>query len=96
MFLLRSAFWLTAAFLVIHPQADLGATAGALTSSAMAAGQKLIAEQISTAECTDLACLGARVAVTTLLTSSPSAEAPMQAEAIGPIPFPRPRPDWMG
>jgi hypothetical protein len=96
MFLLRSAFWLTAAFLVIRPPVDVEATAGALASSAMTAGQQFIAEQITAAECTDVACLGAKVAVTVALSSSPSAEAPMQAEAIGPVPFPRPRPDWMG
>ena len=95
MFLLRSAFWLTAAFLVIRPGTDLTGTAGALTTNAMAAGQQFIAEQFRTAECTDVACLGAKVAVTVALPSSSSAKAPMQAEAIGPIPFPRPRPDWM-
>jgi hypothetical protein len=96
MFLLRSAFWLTVAFLVIHPGVDLKGTASGLASAAMAAGHDLIAQQIADAECIDLQCTGAKAAISVAFSSIPSADGTMQSPADGPVPFPRPRPDWMG
>jgi hypothetical protein len=96
MFLIRSAFWLTVAFLVIRPGVDVGATADALSASAIRAGQEFIAQQIEATDCTDLQCAGAKAVISIALSSIPSAEATMQAPATSSVPFPRPRPDWMG
>lgn len=96
MFLLRSAFWLIVAFLVIRPGVDLKDTADALSATAKAAGQSFIAQQIEAAECTDLQCAGAKAVMSVALSSIPSAGDPMQSPADRPVPFPRPRPDWMG
>ena len=97
MFILRSAFWLTLAFIVLSPKSvDLGAAAGNLSSQAMAAGQQLIASQILASDCDSLECLGGNAIVAAALNSSPSAGATMQDSPTDPVPFPRPRPDWLG
>lgn len=100
MFLVRSAFWLTLAFIVIHPKdMDLGAAANQLSGQAMAAGQRLVVAQVLNPDCPLLQCAAAR-----------PVPAPMQAAvptpSVGPslegssasrsVPFPRPRPSWMG
>jgi hypothetical protein len=47
MFLLRSAFWLTVGFVLVHPHdVDLGATANAISGRAMDAGRQIVAQQI--------------------------------------------------
>jgi hypothetical protein len=51
MFLIRSAFWLTLAFLVIRPGVDVRDTAATLSSEAMARGSHFIAQQIESIEC---------------------------------------------
>ena len=97
MFILRSAFWLTVAFVAIAPKhVDLGATAGDFSSRAMAAGQQMIVEQVLKTECTTVECIGTKAVVAAVLTEIPSSDSSMQDSSINPVPFPRPRPDWMG
>lgn len=98
MFILRSAFWLTIAFVLMAPKSvDLGAAAGDFSSQAVAAGQQLIASQLLADDCSSVQCIGGRaLAAAALTTSSPSVGATMQDSPINPAPFPRPRPDWMG
>lgn len=97
MFILRSAFWLTLAFMVMSPKSvDLGAAAGDLSSRAMAAGQQLIASQILENDCNSIQCLGGKAIVAAALDSSPSVGTTMQDSPTDPVPFPRPRPDWLG
>ena len=97
MFILRSAFWLTLAFVVMSPKpVDLGAAAGDFSSQAMAAGQQLIARQILAPDCNSVPCLGGKAVVAAVLSSSPSVGATMQDSPISPVPVPRPRPDWLG
>jgi hypothetical protein len=98
MFLVRSAFWLTVAFLVIGPKdIDLGRAAGALSTQAMAAGQQMIAQQILDTECSTIECMGGKAVIAAVLpTPNPSADSSMQDSSNDPVPFPRPRPDWMG
>ena len=96
MFLLRSAFWLTVAFILIAPKdVDLGQKAQDLSTQAVSAGQQLIVSQILSAECSTLECAGGK-AVLAAVTKLPSVETPMQDHSSTPVPFPRPRPDWMG
>lgn len=99
MFLLRSAFWLGLAFMVMMPHdTDLGASAGALSAKAMAAGEKLIVEQIGQVPCTSITCAGSQAMLAALITSTSSAGTPMHQTpvTIDPIPVPRPRPDTAG
>ena len=100
MFLLRSAFWLTIAFVVIAPRtADLGATVSGLTAEAMAAGQEAIVSQILQSDCTSIECAGGKGVLQVLLpagTKSPSVDSPMRDASSLPVPLPRPRPDRMG
>ena len=99
MFLVKSGFWLTVAFIAIHPGgADVGATATALTNQAMAAGQQIVIEQMLKSNCPLGQCGAARPAVATAATSSsPSVGLTMQgSSALRSVPIPRPRPDWMG
>ena len=61
MFLLRSAFWLTVAFILIAPKdVDLGQKAQDMSTQAIAAGQQLIVSQILSAECSTLECAGGK------------------------------------
>jgi hypothetical protein len=99
MFLLRSAFWLGLAFMVMMPHGtDLGASAGALSAQAMAAGEKLIVEQIGQTSCTTLKCAGSQAMIAALIASPPSTGTPMHVSpvSIDPAPLPRPRPDRAG
>lgn len=98
MFLLRSAFWLTVAFIVVAPKGtDFGAAAQNASNDAFAAGQQMIAEQIARTECTSLECAGGKLVLTTLVGKpSPSIDTPMQDLSTQLVPVPRPRPDWMG
>jgi hypothetical protein len=97
MFILRSAFWLTVAFFLMAPKTvDLGAAAQDFSSQAMAAGEQLIVDQILANDCSTIQCLGGKALVATVISSSPSVDATMQDSSIDPVPFPRPRPDWMG
>lgn len=95
MFLLRSAFWLSLAFVLVAPHGvDLGAmVAGAkdqAVAAGMQAGQDLIVSQI-------LAPVQQPNALTIeAITNTPSIDLPMQGSPKSAVPFPRPRPHWMG
>ena len=97
MFLLRSAFWLTAAFLVIQPGMDVRDSAATLSSEAMARGSAFVAQQINAIECDNLTCIGGKAVVSAALQSNPPAANPMHTLAAdGSVPLPRPRPDHAG
>ena len=98
-FILKSAFWLVAAFLVIRPGVDLPAAAGSVTAQAMAAGQSAIVAQIEKTECTTLECVGGKALLSAAVksTAQPQAVAPMQISSTAETaPVPRPRPAWLG
>lgn len=95
--LLRSAFWLTLAFLVLRPGVDLGGTASNLSSEAMARGSQFVAQQIQSIECKDLTCAGGKAIAAAALQPLPSAGIPMHVEpASASVPYPRPRPNRAG
>ncbi len=97
MFLLRSAFWLTLAFLVIRPEVDMGDAAARISSNAMERGSQFVAAQIESIECTDLHCYGGKAIAAAALQSIPQPGTPMHVlPAEGPVPLPRPRPDRAG
>ena len=97
MFLLRSAFWLTIAFLVIRPGVDVGDAAASFSGEAMARGSQFVAAQIDAIECHEIQCLGGKAIAAAALQSPQRAGAPMHAlPALSAVPIPRPRPDRAG
>lgn len=92
-FILRSAFWLTIAFVLIAPR---GQSAGDLPARALDAGRDFVVGQTLGVSCDSLECSAGKAALKVLAgPSSPSAVAPMQVNG-SPVPLPRPRPDRMG
>lgn len=97
MFLLRSIFWLTLAFMVIRPGVDMRETAATLSSEAMAHGSQFVAAQINAIECDSFTCAGGKALATAALTTSPLAGTPMHDAPVQPaVPLPRPRPQQAG
>jgi len=93
---LRSAFWLTLAYLVIKPGVGLPDPAE-MSAQAMAFGSQALAAQVETIECTDLTCAGGKSVLAAALQNTPPASIPMHVElASDPVPFPRARPDRAG
>jgi hypothetical protein len=101
MFLVRSAFWLTVAFMTIHPQnVDVGAAAASLSNQAVDAGKRIVVAQVLRDNCGVLRCAGPVANATAPETASlPSLRAgsvlPNQPLS-SPVPYPRQRPSWMG
>lgn len=97
-FILRSAFWLTAAFMVIAPTTgnDMGVVAGDAGAQMMAGSQSLIAAGLEQMSCDSFECnLGRTLIVGALPATSPSDTVPMQDNALaGAAPVPPVRPDW--
>lgn len=92
MFVARSAFWLTVAYLASGPApVDLKSAASQLSAQAVAAGQTVIANQLLGHNCLPLVCPGGIAAGTIF----PSVDSAMQ-DSSNPVPLPRPRPDRMG
>ena len=75
---------------------DLGRRAQDMSAQAVAAGQQMIVSQILSSECSTLECAGGKAVLAAVTTKLPSIEHPMQDTSSTPVPFPRPRPDWMG
>ena len=98
MFLLRSAFWLTVAYVVIAPtNVDLGAATDELTKRATAAGQQAVISTILDPQC-DALCVGGKAISAAADSYDPSGD-PSMRDSLSledPVPFPRPRPARMG
>lgn len=95
MFLLRSAFWLTVAFLVVAPPGtDFGAAATTLKDQAISAGleagEQLIAEQVVER------VFDPKRLPDILLSSTQSVALPMQNSSTMLAVFPRHRPAALG
>ncbi len=96
MLIARSVFWLTAAYLVIRPDAQMP-DAQAISAQAMAVGSQVIAEQISVIDCPMLYCESGKAIAAAAFTQSPRAGNPMHdLPATVLAPLPRPRPDLAG
>ena len=98
MFIVRSAFWLTVAFVAFHPKdVDLGATANQISGQAMAAGQQIVVSQLLKNDCLLLRCTDAAAAASAK--AAPVQTVSLTTQVSSPArsaPFPRPRPAWMG
>jgi len=97
MFLVRSAFWLTVAFLVIKPGVDLERTAQDLSGQALSAGRQVVAEAIAAEACTSLTCIGGKAMLSAAIAEPAPAAGPVAPLAApDAVPLPRPRPDRAG
>lgn len=97
MFIVRSAFWLSVAFLVIKPEADLRDSAEAMANQALASGSQFVADQIDAIECDSIQCFGGKAIVAAALPPIPPAGTPIHVTPVtDPVPYPRPRPDRSG
>ena len=96
MFLLRSIFWLSVAFVVIRPGVDVDTAARTMSARAVEVGQQVVVDQVLDRSCSDLQCRGGKAIETILATTAPTAGSTMQDPAAGPAPIPRPRPDRKG
>lgn len=98
MFLVKSAFWLTAAFLVLHPGApDLTNGARALADQAVTTGQQMAVAQLLGSKCSLAMCNQSKMVVAAAGNFSASAASPKSTGVVvPPAPIPRPRPEWMG
>ena len=90
MFIVRSAFWLAVAYMVIKPAVDFDPNAAA--DRAMAAGQQVIAQQVAAIECDSLQCAGGKAVLAAAIPHPPSVGAPMHEQPmVQDVPYPRPR-----
>ena len=86
----RSVFWLTAAYMGIKPAVDLPDT-GAMAAQAMAAGKQVVAEQVSNIECNSFECIGGKAVAAAVLQPTLAVVPPLPSTPMDNIPYPRPR-----
>jgi hypothetical protein len=95
MFILRSAFWLGLAVVVMHPiDWNAGAQAQALGQQALQTGQKAITTHVNAVQCTTMECAGGKALILASgITDNPlQASSPMQgSQSLVHAPVPRPR-----
>ncbi|GEM_PF-488482 len=98
MFLLRSTFWLTVAYIALVPQLDISRSMTDVSAQALNAGQQIISGRIDATQCSTLDCMGAKMVFTAGLNSLSPQQNPVAEilnEASTPlassVPFPLPR-----
>lgn len=100
MFLIRSAFWLGLAFVVLQPQDwDLGQRARELGTRALDAGRQVAVEQVRNVDCATMECVGGKAIILASNhenSPSPQASTMQDSPSLTLAPVPRPRPVWMG
>lgn len=88
MFVVRSAFWLSAAFIIMAPSAgmDVGNSARATGEQLASQGALAVSETLMPAACGSVECFVGRTLLAQIAT--PSTPEPLASA------FPPPRPDW--
>ncbi len=61
--LIRSAFWLTLAFLIIGPRFEMKDTLYEIPQDTMRSAEQLVVEQVNAGKCSSLECIGTRMAI---------------------------------
>lgn len=99
MFLVRSAFWLTAAFIVMAPGVgmDVGASVRSGGEHLVSQGAQMVGDTLLPASCTAIECVVGRSIIGHVAESGETVS--VLPEAIADVPdahaaFPPPRPDW--
>ncbi|WP_421952426.1 hypothetical protein [Pelagibacterium sp.] len=89
MFVVRSAFWLSAAFLIMAPSTgmDVGASARAAGEQLASQGAQAVSQSLMPAECPSVECAVGRAMLAQITTP----ETPAQVNVTV---LPPPRPDW--
>lgn len=94
MFILRSAFWLGLAMIVLLPR-DWDAATDMRTAgqNAVHAGKTVVSQQVSSVNCTSFECAsGKALLIASGITANPLLASPMQdSKALYQAPVPRPR-----
>jgi len=86
MFLLRSAFWLGLALVVIQPHNfDLAGSAGRIGATAMETGRAAALDGLDQVACTTLECAGAKLVAKSALTTPAQ-----QGVRVNGAPYPAP------
>jgi hypothetical protein len=90
MFVVRSAFWLSAAFIIMAPSAgmDVGASARATGEQLVSQSALAVSETLMPGTCGSVECAMGRTVLAQI--AAPQTAAPAVAVAA----FPPPRPDW--
>ncbi len=95
--ILRSAFWLTAAYIVLAPAPERAQATAALVAGAEGFGLARSAGCIAPVCAIGAAGLGVLLSPTPITSPSPPPTVdPMHDSSTEPAPVPRPRPAWMG
>ncbi len=76
MVLIRSMFWLAAAYLVIGPTFNISDSVSGFSAQAFEGTQQMIASQVSNVNCTTLQCAGTKAAISAGLNSVSIAPVP--------------------
>ncbi len=69
MVLIRSMFWLAAAYLVVGPNANISGSLTDFGAQAFAGTQEVITNQVNNVNCTTLQCAGAKAVISAGLNS---------------------------
>jgi hypothetical protein len=98
MFILRSAFWLTAAFILVQPsgatlsRSDIEGAAQQLATRSIAAGQSAAKSTLAYIECASLECAGTKLILGSVLADTSDAsslQSRLNVEHLAPYPHPR-------
>jgi len=76
MVLIRSMFWLAAAYLVIGPTFNISDSVSGFSAQAFEGTQQMIANQVSNVNCTTLQCAGTKAVISAGLNSVSNATTP--------------------
>ena len=101
MFIVRSAFWLSAAFIVMAPTAgmDVGQSARQTGEQLVSQGAQAVSDTLLPQSCETIECMVGRSVLTQVASEhaamAPAPESPVTAVATTePLAFPPPRPAW--
>ncbi|VAW17726.1 hypothetical protein MNBD_ALPHA12-225 [hydrothermal vent metagenome] len=104
MLLLRSIFWLTAAYLIIGPNVTIPESMNQLSNQTLQGAKQVVAGQLDNINCTSLQCSGAKAVIAASLSAKSNPRAgnnapnngnpapkPIYEQTDSTIPIPRPR-----
>jgi hypothetical protein len=98
MFLVKSAFWLGLAFVVVQPLNTTLSANASVEPNLVATGQHVLRDAVQQIPCETLECAGGKLVILSSgLVNNPSQASSMQdSQALILAPVPRPRPVWAG
>ncbi len=90
MFLLRSTFWLTVAYVALVPQLDISRSVTDVSSQVLSTGQQIVSERVAATQCSTLDCMGAKLVISAGLNSLSAEPGPTEQVLNGVSAPPRP------